>query len=54
MPRRRAVALMLETPRSLIVRPAVATNPNAVVGCTLTSTGSNFEEPWVLVGFLTP
>lgn len=47
-------AFYLETPRSLIVRPALASNPHATVECTLTSSGFNFEEPWVLVGFLTP
>jgi hypothetical protein len=47
-------AFYLETPRSLIVQPALDHNPSAVVVCTLTSSGFNFEEPWVLVGFLTP
>lgn len=46
-------AFYLETPRSLIVQPALASNPHAVVECTLTSEGFNFDEPWVLVGFFT-
>src|SRR5688500_15957176 len=44
-------AFYLETPRSLIVQPALDSNPNAVVACTLTSSGFNFEEPWILRGF---
>lgn len=47
-------AFYLDTPRSLIVRPALEHNGHAVVSCTLTSSGFNFEEPWVLTGFLTP
>ena len=47
-------AFYIETLRSTIVQPAVAWNPHAIVQCTLTSSGFNFEVPWILVGFLTP
>ena len=47
-------AFSIETPRSLIVLTAVNYNPRATVECTLTSSGFNFEEPWVLHGMLTP
>ena len=47
-------AFYLATPRSLIVEPALYHNPNALIECTLTSSGFNFEEPWVLVGMLVP
>ena len=47
-------AFYLETPRSLIVQPAIHSNPHALIACTLTSSGFNFEEPWVLVGMLVP
>jgi hypothetical protein len=33
---------------------AASRNPLATVDCTLTSSGFNVEEPWVLEGFLTP
>ena len=47
-------AFYLATPRSLIVEPALYHNPKALIECTLTSSGFNFEEPWVLVGMLVP
>lgn len=47
-------ALSIETPRWSIVLEAANRNPHATVECTLTSSGFNFEEPWILVGFLTP
>jgi len=47
-------ALSIETPRWSIVLEAANKNPLATVDCTLTSSGINFEEPWILVGFLTP
>jgi hypothetical protein len=47
-------ALSIETPRWSIVLEAANRNPLATVDCTLTSSGFNFEEPWVLEGFLTP
>jgi hypothetical protein len=47
-------AFSIETPRWTIVQPAVGHNPLAIVSCTLTSTGLNFEEPWVLVGMFVP
>jgi hypothetical protein len=46
-------AFSLETPRSLIVLQAINYNPHATVECTLTSSGFNFEEPWILHGMLT-
>jgi hypothetical protein len=47
-------AFYLETPRSLIIEPALYHNPNDLITCTLTSSGFNFEEPWILVGMLVP
>ena len=47
-------AFYLATPRSLIIEPALSHNPNALIECTFTSAGFNFEEPWVLVGMLVP
>jgi len=47
-------AFYVDTPRSLIIQPALTGNPNASVSCTLVSSGFNFEEPWLLIGFLTP
>jgi hypothetical protein len=47
-------AFSIETPRWTIVQSAVYRNPHATILCTLTSTGVNFEEPWVLVGMLVP
>lgn len=47
-------AMSIETPRWSIVLEAVHRSPLATVECTLTSSGFNFEEPWVLEGFLTP
>lgn len=47
-------ALSIETPRWSIVLEAASRNPRATVHCTLTSSGLNFEEPWILAGFLTP
>jgi hypothetical protein len=47
-------ALSIETPRWSIVLAAAIRNPLAIVDCTLTSSGFNFEQPWVLEGFLAP
>jgi len=47
-------AFSIETPRSSIVLTAGSYNPRATVSCTLTSSGFNFEEPWVLHGMLIP
>lgn len=47
-------AFRIETPRSSIHLQAADQNPHAVVTCTLTSTGFNFETPWTLVGFIAP
>lgn len=47
-------AFSIETQRWSIVLEAADSNPLATVECTLTSSGFNFEEPWVLEGFLTP
>ena len=47
-------ALSIETPRWSIVLEAADRNPHATVECSLTSSGFNFEEPWILVGFLAP
>ena len=44
-------ALSIETPRSSIHLPAADHNPKAIVTCTLSSSGFNFETPWTLVGF---
>jgi hypothetical protein len=47
-------AMSIETPRWSIVLEAADRNPLSTIECTLTSSGFNFEEPWVLEGFLTP
>ena len=47
-------AFSIVTPRWSTVRGATSRNPGADIGCTLTSSGLNFDEPWLLVGFLTP
>lgn len=47
-------ALIIETPRSSIHLQAADHNPRALISCTLTSSGFNFETPWTLVGFITP
>ena len=47
-------ALSIETPRWSTVLEAADRNPRATIECTLTSNGLNFEEPWILVGFLAP
>lgn len=47
-------AFSVVTPRWSIVLEATNRNPAADVSCTLTSSGLNFDEPWVLVGLLTP
>jgi hypothetical protein len=47
-------AFRIETPRSSIHLQAADHNPHAVVTCTLTSSGFNFETPWTLVGFMAP
>jgi hypothetical protein len=47
-------AFSLVTPRWSIVLEATNRNPVVDVQCTLTSSGLNFEEPWLLVGLLTP
>lgn len=47
-------AFSIDTPRSLIVLTAVNYNPHATVECALTSSGFNFEEPWILHGMLVP
>ena len=46
-------AMSIRTPRWSIVLQAAERNPNATVECTLTSSGFNFEEPWILEGLLT-
>jgi hypothetical protein len=47
-------AFYVETPRWTTAFEAANRNPNATVECTLTSSGLNFEEPWILVGQLAP
>lgn len=47
-------ALSIETPRWSIVFEAANRNPHATLECTLTSSGLNFEEPWILKGSLIP
>jgi hypothetical protein len=47
-------AFRIETPRSSILLQAADHNSHAVVTCTLTSSGFNFEAPWTLVGFMAP
>lgn len=47
------VATSISTPRWSIVL-AGDRNPRATLDCSLTSSGFNFEQPWVLTGFLAP
>ncbi|MEW5990514.1 MAG: hypothetical protein AB1736_04095 [Chloroflexota bacterium] len=47
-------AFFIETSRWTISLEAKDRNPNSLVACTLTSSGLNFEEPWLLEGLLTP
>jgi hypothetical protein len=47
-------AMSIETPRWSVILEAADRNPLATIECTLTSSGLNFEEPWILVGLLTP
>ena len=46
-------ALSIATPRWAVVLEASNRNPLSTIECTLTSSGFNFEEPWILEGFLT-
>jgi len=47
-------ALSIVTPRWSIVLEAANRNPLGTVECTLTSSGFNFETPWLLEGLLVP
>jgi hypothetical protein len=47
-------AMSIETPRWSIALEAGNRNLHASLECTLTSSGLNFEEPWILKGFLVP
>lgn len=47
-------AFAIETPRWSIELAAVDHNPRPLVTCSLTSSGLNFEEPWILAGMLVP
>jgi hypothetical protein len=47
-------AFSVRTPRWAIVLEATDRNPHATVACTLTSSGFNFETPWVLQRMLVP
>lgn len=47
-------ATSIETPRWSIVLEAANRNPLSTIECTLTSSGFNFEQPWILEGLLTP
>lgn len=44
-------AFTIVTPAWTISTKATYRNPHAVVTCTLTSRGLNFESPWSLTGF---
>lgn len=47
-------AFTIDTPRWSINLRAADRNPKAVVSCTLTSSGFNFDTPWTMTGLIVP